>query len=135
MFHNTPVIDRVQKVRKIKQNSKTPGDLHGCPTRGVGRTPTMFHNTLVVGSSPTSSTMQSHSTGKFPQLWKCPLSGKARLLAGGASIAFASDPGHWRYSSCTERLRSRRQVAARRAVEKSLRGLGLPLQESGRKKV
>src|SRR4051794_41520415 len=65
MFHNTPVIDRVQKVRKIKQNSKTPGDLHGCPTRGVGRTPTMFHNTLVVGSSPTSSTTQSPETGEF----------------------------------------------------------------------
>src|SRR5712671_4933276 len=31
----------------------------GCPTRGVGRTRTMFHNTLVVGSSPTSSTTQS----------------------------------------------------------------------------
>src|SRR3979490_2559975 len=31
-----------------------------CPTGGVGRTRTMFHNTLVVGSSPTSSTTQSH---------------------------------------------------------------------------
>src|SRR5712672_1819565 len=35
-----------------------------CPTRVVGRTRTMFHNTLVVGSSPTSSTTQSPATGE-----------------------------------------------------------------------
>src|SRR6267154_3002665 len=57
---------KYQKDRKIKQNSKTPCNLDGCPTRWVGRTPTMFHNTLVVGSSPTSSTTQSRTTGKFP---------------------------------------------------------------------
>src|SRR3954453_12486287 len=56
---------KYQKTRKIKQNSKTPGDLDGCPTRGVGRTRTMFHNTLVVGSSPTSSTTQSPTTGEI----------------------------------------------------------------------
>jgi len=60
MFHI-----KYQKARKIKQNSKTRGDLNGCPTRGVGRTPTMFHNTLVVGSSPTSSTTQSPATGEI----------------------------------------------------------------------
>ena len=30
---------------------QTPDNPDGCPTRVVGRTPTMFHNTLVVGSS------------------------------------------------------------------------------------
>src|SRR5258706_5001952 len=34
----------------------------GCPTRWAGRTPPIFHNTLVVGSSPTSSTTQSSLT-------------------------------------------------------------------------
>src|SRR5258708_34860817 len=38
---------------------------HGCPTRWAGRTPPMFHNTLVVGSSPTSSTTQSPLTGEI----------------------------------------------------------------------
>ena len=52
---------KYQEARKIKQNNKTPGGLDRCPTRGVGRTPTMFHNTLVVGSSPTSSTTQSYN--------------------------------------------------------------------------
>src|SRR5882757_5054 len=45
-----------------QQNSRY---LDGCPTKGVGRTPTMFHNTLVVGSSPTSSTTQSRETGEI----------------------------------------------------------------------
>src|SRR5712671_8173141 len=35
------------------------------PTRVLGRTRTMFHNTLVVSSSPTSSTTQSPETGEF----------------------------------------------------------------------
>src|SRR5882757_3336732 len=34
------------------------GDLDGCPTRGVGRTP-RYSTTLFVGPSPTSSTTQS----------------------------------------------------------------------------
>src|SRR6266478_2938117 len=50
---------KCQKARKIKQNDKTPDDLDRCPTRVVGRTRTMFHNTLLVGSSPTSSTTHS----------------------------------------------------------------------------
>src|SRR5712671_4642351 len=56
---------KCQKARKIKQNDKTPDDLDRCPTRVVGRTRTMFHNTLVVGSSPTSSTTQSPATGEI----------------------------------------------------------------------
>src|SRR5712671_5628785 len=56
---------KYQKARKIKQNNKTPDDLDRCPTRVVGRTRPMFHNTLVVGSSPTSSTTQSPATGQF----------------------------------------------------------------------
>ena len=59
-------VDRPAKnARIITQNNKTPGDLEGCPTRGAGRTRTMFHNTLVVGSSPTSSTTQSPATGEI----------------------------------------------------------------------
>src|SRR6267154_3924666 len=65
MFHNTLWLIKYQKARKNKQNSKTPGDLDRCPTRGVGRTPTMFHNTLVVSSSPTGSTTQSRETGEI----------------------------------------------------------------------
>src|SRR6266436_2272326 len=56
---------KYQKARKIKQNNKTPDDLDRCPTRVVGRTRPMFHNTLVVGSSPTSSTTQSRATGEI----------------------------------------------------------------------
>src|SRR6267154_6016436 len=57
---------KYQKARKIKQSSKPSGNPERCPTRVVGRTPTMFHNTLVVSSSPTSSTTQSRETGEFP---------------------------------------------------------------------
>ena len=35
------------------------------PPRGWEGQKSMFHNTLVVGSSPTSSTTQSHATGEF----------------------------------------------------------------------
>jgi hypothetical protein len=55
-----------QNARIITQNNKTPGDLDGRPTRGVGRTRTAFLNSLVVGSSPTSSTTQSRNSGEFP---------------------------------------------------------------------
>jgi hypothetical protein len=66
-------VDRPAKnARIITQNNKTPGVLDGCPTRGVGRTPTMFHNTLVVGSSPTSSTTQSPSTGEIVVQFEMP---------------------------------------------------------------
>jgi len=55
-----------QSARIITQNNKTPRDLAGRPTRGVGRTRTTFHNTLVVGSSPTISTTQSPANRRNP---------------------------------------------------------------------
>jgi hypothetical protein len=51
-----------------RSHNKTPGLLDGRPTRGVGRTGTTFHNSLVVGSSPTSSTTQLRATGEIPAL-------------------------------------------------------------------
>src|SRR3979411_1130850 len=43
-----------------------------CPTRGVGRTRTMFHNTLVVGSSPTSSSRSLAQLENFGARCMCP---------------------------------------------------------------
>src|SRR5712671_2008742 len=60
---------KYQKARKIEQNRKAPGNPDRCPTRVVGRTPTMFHNTLVVSSSPTSYSRLEPETGfsRFPR--------------------------------------------------------------------
>ena len=45
-----------------------PDDLDGCPTRVVGRTPAMFHNTLVVGSVSESQENQAKQS-KRPAIW------------------------------------------------------------------
>src|SRR6267154_2020268 len=55
-----------------------PDDLDGCPTRVVGRTPAMFHNTLVVGSS-IRKPRKSGKTVKTPgDLDRCPTKGAGR---------------------------------------------------------
>src|SRR5712675_341043 len=55
-----------------------PDDLDGCPTRVVGRTPAMFHNTLVVGSS-IRKPGKSSKTAKTPgDMDRCPTKGAGR---------------------------------------------------------
>src|SRR5712671_371913 len=82
MFHNALVVDSsIRKPGKSSKTVKRRGDLHGCPTRGVGRTRTMFHNTLVVGSSPTSSTTQSPTTGEIVIQFEMPSMVAAQLRA------------------------------------------------------
>ncbi len=50
---------------RLFESNKTPGDMDGSSTRGVGRTRNLFLNSLVVSSSPTSSTTQSPPTGEI----------------------------------------------------------------------
>src|SRR6266481_639142 len=89
---------KYQKARKIKQNNKTPDDLDrsptscqdnhekqqmpddldGCPTRVVGRTPAMFHNTLVVGSSIRKPGKSSKTVKTPGDLDRCPTKGAGR---------------------------------------------------------
>src|SRR5712691_9826109 len=55
-----------------------PDDLDGCPTRVVGRTPAMFHNTLVVGSSIRKPGKSSKTVKTPGDLDRCPTKGAGR---------------------------------------------------------
>src|SRR5712675_2606033 len=55
-----------------------PDDLDGCPTRVVGRTPPMFHNTLVVGSSIRKPGKSSKTVKTPGDLDRCPTKGAGR---------------------------------------------------------
>ena len=66
---------------------------HGCPTRGVGRTPTMFHNTLVVGSSPTDSTTQSPPEKRLALPWDAKLGMSGRGHRRMRVVVWGERPG------------------------------------------
>src|SRR5712675_1818056 len=55
-----------------------PDDLDGCPTRVVGRTPAMFHNTLVVGSNIRKPGKSSKTVKTPGDLDRCPTKGAGR---------------------------------------------------------
>src|SRR5712671_2775809 len=61
----TPLPTPARRDVGLFESNKTPGDMDGSSTRGVGRTRNLFLNSLVVSSSPTSSTTQSSATGEI----------------------------------------------------------------------
>src|SRR5712671_6349589 len=92
---DNPIGSRLSPMSPVRSVTYVSGP-DKCPTRGVGRTRTMFHNTLVVGSSPTSSTTQSRANRRIPAEKRatapavarrnCSHAGAARLAKSALSI-------------------------------------------------
>ena len=68
----TPLPTPARRDVGLFESSKTPGDMDGSSIRGVGRTRNLFLNSLVVSSSPTSSTTQSPPTGEIVVQFEMP---------------------------------------------------------------